>query len=240
MESAADAGEILVSPETASQLPTTVLGQRQGRRDPRPPRAAAEPAAAERSGRARRRVRSSCSCRSALRTRLTGEHDEPEHRHVTVGFVALRCDRRRDRSASARKSSRPGSRSSHVLVEEQAARLRHLPARHRCRGRRRQVHPDRGRARRRRRRRRPHAPHRARHPRRRSAAPGARRRALGPGVRGRRRLTDAPHVHRHGRRGEPRGPLDGARRSGHVRREPSRARRRAHRVRRASRSRRST
>ena len=86
METAANAGEILVSPETASQIPVDVLGRVKGegilvRRAPpsSPPPELPPPRS--------RRVRSSCSSPRALRTRLTGEHDEPEHRHVTIGFV---------------------------------------------------------------------------------------------------------------------------------------------------------
>jgi class 3 adenylate cyclase/tetratricopeptide (TPR) repeat protein len=88
MEAIASAGEILVSPETASSLPRVVLGNVKGngvlvRRAPRPTSSPArEPTAIDVAHLTR-------LVPPALRARLSGEHDEPEHRHVTVGFVCF-------------------------------------------------------------------------------------------------------------------------------------------------------
>ena len=121
MESAANAGEILVSPETASQLPTTVLGRVKGdgirvRRVPPPSPPPPSPPAVLAPGEIELLVP------SALRTRLTGEHDEPEHRHVTVGFVHFGAtDDVIERLGAEELAARLAQLTR--LVEEQAARF---------------------------------------------------------------------------------------------------------------------
>jgi class 3 adenylate cyclase/tetratricopeptide (TPR) repeat protein len=92
MESAADAGEILVSPETASLLPVDALGRAKdpGVRVRRAPQAldavvaldlttapSTEPDADELAA----------LVPPALRDRLLTGLEEPEHRHVTIGFL---------------------------------------------------------------------------------------------------------------------------------------------------------
>ena len=86
MESAAAAGEILVSPETASLIPVDVLGQVKGdgvrvRRappataPPEPTTVTLEPDAIE------------LLVPTGLRARLAAGLEEPEHRHATIGFL---------------------------------------------------------------------------------------------------------------------------------------------------------
>ena len=230
METAANAGEILVSPETASQIPVDALGRVKGegilvRRAPpsSPPPELPPPRS--------RRGEIELLIPARLRARLTGEHDEPEHRHVTIGFVhfgatddvfeQLGAEELAARLASSHGSSRNKPRAYDIclLATDVAGGGGKFILTAGA--------PDAG------------ADGEGRmlrtvlaHPRRRATAPGAGRRALRAGVRGRRRFTDATHVHGHGRRGEPCRPPDGARRTGHMCREPNRARGRTHRVRR--------
>lgn len=87
MESTADAGEVVVSPETAAMLPRSVLGEAKGpgvllRREPR----GLSTGAAEDALRADPKVLRA-AIPVAIRERLLADHLEPEHRRVTVAFL---------------------------------------------------------------------------------------------------------------------------------------------------------
>jgi class 3 adenylate cyclase/tetratricopeptide (TPR) repeat protein len=86
MEGTADAGEVVVSPETAALLPSSVLGEAKGpgvllRREPK-----GLSRGADDSLRGDLEVMRT-AIPVAIRDRLMAEHTEPEHRRVTVAFL---------------------------------------------------------------------------------------------------------------------------------------------------------
>jgi class 3 adenylate cyclase/tetratricopeptide (TPR) repeat protein len=121
MEAAASAGEILVSPETASKLPANTLGQVKGdgvrvRRAP-PPVAPPPSAASSLDG-----GELELLVPPALRARLQTAHEEPEHRRVTVGFLHFGAvDDVLQRLGPDELAARVAALTR--LVEEQAARF---------------------------------------------------------------------------------------------------------------------
>ena len=223
MEGTADAGEIVVSLDTAAQLPPELLSQPKGdgirlRRHLRPDEARSyEPDP--------QHVPPSVDLAEcipvSLRELLLAGHGDPEHRRVTIGFIHYDG---LDEMVAARAGRGGGRRAGGVGVgcpgRLRGAR-RHLPG-HRRRPRRRQADPGGRRAHRQPGRRGAHAGGAARAAGRRAAHPDPGRRQHRPGVRGRHRPVLPAHLHRHGRRRQPGRPRDG---QGRARPDPGRAER---------------